>query len=161
MKLANMIAAGAALAAGLVGGTATYLVAAEPGPTSEAPPARTTEVSATSSDPTVAPGKPIVKLARCKAPAVREGKACVTEVVETVVLPAPSSVSTGTSSDDSSGDEDHGSGAHSEDDDSVDSGAHDDDGADHDDGDDDPDDDADDHGDDGDHDSGEDEGDDD
>jgi hypothetical protein len=95
MKLANLIAAGAALTAGLAGGTATYLVAAQPTPSSEAPPVRTTEVSATSPAPTVAPSKPIVKLAPCKPPAVREGKACVTDVVETVVIPAPGSGSAG------------------------------------------------------------------
>jgi hypothetical protein len=95
MKLANLIAAGAALTAGLAGGTATYLVAAQPAPSSETPPVRTTEVSATSPVPAVAPGKPIVKLAPCKPPAVREGKACVTDLVETVVLPARSSGSAG------------------------------------------------------------------
>lgn len=159
MKLANMIAAGAALAAGLVGGTATYLVAAQPEPASEAPATQTTEVSATSTDPVVAPSKPIVKLARCKPPAVREGKKCVTEVVETVVLPAPAGVSSGTSSHATSGGDDHwsGSGAHDDDDDhSSGGGGNDDDNGDH--GDDHDDDEGDDHGGD---DHGDDEGDDD
>jgi hypothetical protein len=87
MKPFNLIAAGAALSAGLVGGTATYLVAAQPTAVSAPSPARTTQVTTPVSAPVAR--KPIVKLAKCKAPAVREGKACVTEVVETVVLPAP------------------------------------------------------------------------
>lgn len=88
MKIANLIAAGVAMTAGLAGGTATYLVAAQPSPSS-VPPARTAPVTVPAAADTVKPQKPIVKLAPCKPPAVREGKACVTEVVETVVLPAP------------------------------------------------------------------------
>jgi hypothetical protein len=95
------------------------------------------EVSTTQPAPTAAPSKPIVKLAPCKPPAVRDGKACVTDVVETVVLPAPSSGSAGApastgfapsgddddhvdddyeSDDEDHGDDDHGDEDHGDDD---------------------------------------------
>ena len=90
MKTFNLVAAGAALVAGLAGGTTTYLVAAQPASESPAPDAvRTTAVTVPAVAPAPRTQKPIVRLAPCKPPAVREGKACVTDVVETVVLPAP------------------------------------------------------------------------
>lgn len=87
MKLSNLVVAGAALAAGIAGGTATYVVAAQPSSSPASTPADATTADEPGAGPTLGPPQPVVRLAPCKPPAVREGKACVTEVVETVVLP--------------------------------------------------------------------------
>jgi len=84
MKVFSVLLGALALVAGLAGGMRAYSASA--GPTS----GPVTVAKAPSYPPAqvVRPGV-VVRWAPCKAPAVRQGRACVTRVVHTVVLPAP------------------------------------------------------------------------
>lgn len=84
MKLSALAIGVVAAAAGVVGGVSAYAsssghVPAPPAPVSLHHPVRPQPVR---------PGV-ILKWARCQKPAVRQGRACVTHVTRTVVLPAP------------------------------------------------------------------------
>ncbi len=84
MKLSALAIGVVAAAAGVVGGVSAYAsstghVPAPPAPVSMHHPVRPQPVR---------PGV-ILKWAPCQKPAVRQGRACVTHVTRTVVLPAP------------------------------------------------------------------------
>jgi len=88
MKTIPALVLAAVVAVGLLGGVTAYQLAA--GPAGPSP-----STSAGSAAP-VAPvaertrqARPKVRWAPCKPPAVRQGRACVTEEVRTVVVPAP------------------------------------------------------------------------
>ncbi len=87
MKTLPALVLAAVVAAGLMGGVAAYRVASEPAP---AAPAASAAVPTASTAPAArAHRRTVVRWAPCKPPAVRQGKACVTEEVRTVVVPAP------------------------------------------------------------------------
>ncbi|MBI2243864.1 MAG: hypothetical protein HYU55_07945 [Nocardioides sp.] len=86
MKTIPALVFAAVLAVGLLGGVAAYQVAAGPVGAGSSPTA------STGAAPVVARtrhARPKVRWAPCQPPAVRRGKACVTEEVRTVVVPAP------------------------------------------------------------------------
>ncbi len=86
MKTIPALVLAAVLAVGLLGGLVAYQVASGPtGPDPSAAAATTTTPAAVR---THRP-RPKVRWAPCKPPALRQGKACVTEEVRTVVVPAP------------------------------------------------------------------------
>lgn len=144
------------LAVGLGGGAAAYRMASVPAETT-----RAAAVTVPRAEPApAATPAPIRKATRfrwapCKPPAVRQGRACVTEVVRTVVLAAPAApapvvvpaashssgvrpASAGHEPPETSGHGDDGNGQqaepeHSEDEHGDDGGEHDDDGGEHDD----------------------------
>jgi hypothetical protein len=84
MKLSALAIGAVAAAAGVVGGLSAYANASGDAP---APPAPVSMHHPVRPQP-VRPGV-ILKWAPCQKPAVREGRACVTHVTRTVVLPAP------------------------------------------------------------------------
>jgi hypothetical protein len=87
MKTLPALLLAAVVAVGLMGGVAAYRVASEPAP---AAPAASAAVPTASTAPAArAHRRTVVRWAPCKPPAVRQGKACVTEEVRTVVVPAP------------------------------------------------------------------------
>lgn len=82
MKVFSILLGALALVAGIAGGVHAYSASAGPAPAPVAaapsyPPAQV-----------VRPGI-VLRWAPCRPPAVRQGRACVTHVVHTVVLPAP------------------------------------------------------------------------
>ncbi len=88
MKRLTAFVAAFAAAASVLGGVVAYrwaagesraeqLVAANVAPEPEA------------TTPAAKPAKPVVKFKKCKPPSHREGKVCVVDVVQDVVLPAP------------------------------------------------------------------------
>lgn len=79
MKMFSVAVMSAAVLTGLAGAGVAYEIAS-------AGDSTTTTTSVTPTTPTDA-AKPRKHWAPCKPPAVREGKACVTDVVRTVVLP--------------------------------------------------------------------------
>jgi hypothetical protein len=83
MKLFAVLLAALALLAGFAGGLRAYSVAAAAQPA----PARI----AVPHHPKAVPVRPgaTVRWAPCQKPAVRKGRACVTEVTRTVTLPPP------------------------------------------------------------------------
>lgn len=87
MKTLRALVLAAVVAVGLMGGVAAYRVASERTP---AAPATSAAVPIASTAPAArAHRRTVVRWAPCKPPAVRQGKACVTEEVRTVVVPAP------------------------------------------------------------------------
>lgn len=104
----TLIAAGAAFL-GLGGAAAAYQLAAADEPTLAPVSQQVSEEDATPVAPTIKP-RTHFEWAPCKAPAVLDHGACVTEVVQTVVLPGPAS--TGSSSSGSGGSSDSTSGTH-------------------------------------------------
>lgn len=87
MKTLPALVLAAVVAVGLMGGVAAYRVASDPAPSA---PAASAAVPTASTAPAArARRRTVVRWAPCKPPAVRQGKACVTEEVRTVVVPAP------------------------------------------------------------------------
>jgi len=82
MKMFSVAVMSAAVLTGLAGAGVAYEIAS----TGDSG----TATSTTPTTPTEAAAKPGKRFAPCEPPAVREGKACVTDVVRTVVLPAAS-----------------------------------------------------------------------
>ena len=88
MKTIPALVLAAVVSVGLLGGVVAYQLASGPaGPSSSASAAPVTPVGATA--PRTHQSRPKVRWAPCEPPAVRQGKACVTEEVRTVVVPAP------------------------------------------------------------------------
>lgn len=88
MKTIPALVLAAVVSVGLLGGVVAYQLAsgpAGPSPSASAAPVAPVEAAA----PRTRQPKPKVRWAPCKPPAVRQGKACVTEQVRTVVVPAP------------------------------------------------------------------------
>jgi len=84
MKLFAVLLGALALVAGFTGGLRAYSTSASAGPA----PAAQVEVHHHPPAQVVRRG-PIVQWAPCVKPAVRVGKACVTQVTRTVALPTP------------------------------------------------------------------------
>ncbi len=86
MKPLTMFISGVAVFVGLAGGTAAYTLSASPAPS----PQEATVAASAPADPAVSPEpeEPKVRFKPCKAPTHREGKFCVQDIVNTVVLPA-------------------------------------------------------------------------
>jgi len=91
MKTIPALVLAAVVAVGLLGGVAAYQLASGP-----AGPSPSTSAGSVAPVAPVAPvaerthrAEPRVRWAPCKPPAVLQGKACVTEEVRTVVVPAP------------------------------------------------------------------------
>ena len=84
MKLFATVLAALALLAGFAGGLRAYSVSADAA-SGSAPRV------AAPHQPKAQPVRPgvVVRWAPCRAPAVREGKACVTHVTRTVTVPVP------------------------------------------------------------------------
>jgi hypothetical protein len=84
MKLFALVLGALALFAGFAGGARAYSVSAEAGPPLPTP-------VAAPQYPQAQPVRPgiVFRWAPCRPPAHRVGKACVTHVVHTVTLPAP------------------------------------------------------------------------
>lgn len=79
MKLRSVAIVSSGLLIGVVGaGVAYELSAVDPGTATSSPAFPAADAT----------GKPRVRWAPCKPPAVREGRACVTEVARTVTVPA-------------------------------------------------------------------------
>jgi len=83
MKLFAALLGALALFAGFAGGVRAYSLSADAGP----PPVRPVSVPHYPEAQPVRPGI-VFRWAPCRAPAHREGKACVTHVTRTVALPA-------------------------------------------------------------------------
>jgi hypothetical protein len=83
MKLFAVLLGALALLAGVAGGMHAYSASA-----TTAPAAPSVTVSHHAAAQVVRPGV-VVKWAPCRAPAVRQGRACVTHVTHTVSVPAP------------------------------------------------------------------------
>lgn len=86
MRTIPALVLAAVLGVGLLAGVTTYQLAS--GPDSGGAPAASPAVGATPAARIDQP-RDRVRWAPCKPPAVRRGKACVTEEVRTVVVPAP------------------------------------------------------------------------
>ena len=88
MKTIPALLFAAVLAVGLLGGVAAYQAASGPAAagSSAASPA---DAGTTPTAERTRHVRPKVRWAPCQPPAVRQGKACVTEEVRTVVVPAP------------------------------------------------------------------------
>jgi len=89
MKTFPALVLAAVLAVGLLGGLAAYQVAS--GATTASAQQASAPVAAAPAAPVArkAHQRPTVRWAPCKPPAVLRGKACVTDQVRTVVVPAP------------------------------------------------------------------------
>lgn len=93
MKRLSALVASVAVLIGVVGGVVAYRSASSGTSVEQLVSADVTpEASETASS---APAEPKVKFKPCKKPAHREGKACVVEVVQDVILPAPASAGSG------------------------------------------------------------------
>ncbi len=86
MKTIPALVLAAILGVGLLAGVTTYQLAS--GTDGTGAPAASPSAEAT---PVARTHRPRVRWAPCKPPSVRRGKACVTEEVRTVVVPAPAS----------------------------------------------------------------------
>ncbi|WP_296602470.1 hypothetical protein [Nocardioides sp.] len=88
MKTIPALVLAAVVSIGLLGGVAAYQLASGPAGPSPSPSAAAVAPVEAAAPRTHSP-RPKVRWAPCKPPAVRHGKACVTEQVRTVVVPAP------------------------------------------------------------------------
>lgn len=104
MKRLTALIAAVAAVFGVTASVWAYRLAANTGQTDQITVAQPRSPEAA---PATEKPKPVVKFKKCKAPAHREGKFCVTDVVQNVILPAPASTGSGSS---------RGSGANSDDD---------------------------------------------
>lgn len=92
MKRVSSLVAAVALILGVFGAVGAYRWASA-GPRVEQ--LVSADVSSETSRPAAEkPAKPVVKFKPCKKPAHREGKACVVDVVQDVVVPAPATPET-------------------------------------------------------------------